>query len=134
MLIVEETVTNRLLFLERVAHEGVILSVSGDRNNDEMTVYITMTEGNTCKRIAFKSVDDFQTFCKFIRIPTDMIVRLSNNGNLYTITWMESDSANLDTIYLSTNYDEENAMEIRPPLTQQFLRMLRDVSRVIDDL
>lgn len=132
MLLVQESNTGKAIFLSILKAGDESVTIGGNRLNEVVTVCITARRGNNViKRISFGR-DEFLMLPRFLFEPTDLICRFTTNGvRTYTITWMESDSPQLDSIYLSLNYDDDEAVIIRPPLAAMFVALVRDVCDVI---
>ena len=71
---------------------------------------------------------------RFASVPSDIITRFSNGSDRYTITWMSTDTVELDSIYLSVNYQDDVANEVKPPLTERSLYMLDEVCELLLDM
>ena len=117
------------MFLATIGDDDLSIAVGGNHLSDDAIICVTVRrQGLLHQRIQFTE-EELTMLHRVIAIPSNIICKFTMNGcRWYTVTWMESDtSGDLDSIYLSVNFDDDAAIIVRPPLAEQFVSVIATV-------
>ena len=131
MTLSQDDDAGRLMFLTRIRCNDDSVSIGGHRLSGEVVVCITARQNGHQQRLEFTK-EELKMLNRVIAIPSDIICKFTTSGVRYfCLTWMESNGPELDSIYLSMNFDEESTIVIRPPLAEQFVSVVDAVVGLI---